>query len=202
MLLLQLLAIMGISYSFFDTRKLVLFEPYQVLLRSLFAAAIWIVIENEFDQIKKHLHASFRARSAWQFRRMRFYYWIRSTLTNYTLFIILAYTFTTDSEFEETVMDQTMNFSALLVLIDIDAMVLGSLLRKGLPSHLFEFDQVTNEVVDDKLNEVIVRHVYNNYRNTSGISFLLYNVAAIFDNTVCLLFTFVMGYWASAYYRT
>ena len=45
---------------------------------------------------------------------------IRSWVNLCVLFVIMCTIFTTPKEGEESVLDQTMNFTALLILIDLD----------------------------------------------------------------------------------
>lgn len=82
---------------------------------------------------------------------------IRSWVNLCVLFVIMCTIFTTPKEGEESVLDQTMNFTALLILIDLDtifAQLLTTQIEKLNIS--FEYDP---ETLEDDFNRAAEYHL-------------------------------------------
>ena len=50
---------------------------------------------------------------------------MRAIISSWALFIITYYIFTTDAENEETPLDQVKDFTALIIIVDIDNILLN-----------------------------------------------------------------------------
>jgi hypothetical protein len=102
-LLLQCLTIAGVSYSFFELRILMIYNPYQVILRTFFSAAIFMLCLNEKSIIHRQNLQLYRRK--FNFDLFMFLCLVRTLLMNFSQFILLAYIFTDSAEEYENIMD-------------------------------------------------------------------------------------------------
>jgi len=93
------------------------------VLRFAYAAAIILVAANDFEHINitQAVRSSGATTAAGESRGIFFETLGRSLVNILVFFTILFTIFTTPADEDETVLDQTMNFTALLILVDLDS---------------------------------------------------------------------------------
>jgi len=117
------LAIIQLGLYFITGDRLIALAKWDnALLRFMFAAAICFIMMNDERNviIAQSLRSTGAVMDVKDSRWMVTETLIRSWVNLCVLFVIMCTIFTTPKEGEESVLDQTMNFTALLILIDLD----------------------------------------------------------------------------------
>jgi hypothetical protein len=109
---------MLVFQNLLENRMLMLFGPTQVFLRSFYCVSIMIAFSHDIISIGRQEAAIWRGIYS---KPGALYNMLITTLRFlfgwFTLFVVLVYVITTDQEQPETPLDQTKDFTALLILI-------------------------------------------------------------------------------------
>lgn len=127
-LIVQALAAILVFRSIFikGPKTMMLFGPCQMFLRLSFIIIVWICAANDI--------ATIRFQGLWVYREVTFCtaFWniatcmLRMLVTHFIFFTVAVFILTTESKDPEDYISLAMKFSALLIVIRLDEMVIGA----------------------------------------------------------------------------
>lgn len=151
--ILQLICVSFLIYRIFVDRKLAMYNPAMFTIRILMCICVIACLKNDLqmittqDYFNEVVHAQKReGLSDWEtamrfiFLMMRFAVnLVRYWMTYICEIVLVGYIITCDEEVDqESSIDLVQNFTALLILVQIDEIVVGSFLKKMIPAGCLE----------------------------------------------------------------
>lgn len=145
MQLLQILCVIFIILDIFDNRVLAIYNPGMYILRILMCIVVVQCLKNDLEAIKvqklfnQAIHHKQYSRenccgSIFRMGSKHARVWVNFV----SELVLIGYIMSADSDLEEGPIDIVANFTALLILVQIDEIVIGSFFRTWVPVSCLE----------------------------------------------------------------
>jgi len=165
-------------------RKFALSSWFNWLLRLCFTAVIFKCLENDFEAIKSDravFECGLTVKGLKTGTKKMYSYFksiYRELITHMSLIVITWYLFTSDAEGQETVLDQVKDFTALVIIVEIDNMLVG-------------FSDICLDQLDIKYKERTLEEKFTRYANfqyeLSEASELTYSLYMTFNKFITVI---------------